>query len=73
MMSGEHAPTVYLRCQRCETIALTDELYCFSCGLPLKYICRICGQGHHHRIANYCPYCGSGNSEIKRDPRTDTL
>jgi hypothetical protein len=58
---------MYLRCRSCEMIALTGEIYCFSCGVRLVRICDNCGREQFHLIANYCPHCGVGADGAERN------
>jgi ribosomal protein L37E len=66
-MSDHTIPKVHVQCHQCGTIALIGEIYCFSCGVQLKYICQSCGRDSSHLLANYCPYCGAIISFTRHD------
>jgi rRNA maturation endonuclease Nob1 len=58
---------IHVQCHQCGTVALIEEIYCFSCGVELKYLCQACGRESGHLLANYCPYCGSIISITRHD------
>ena len=58
-MSDTQSSNVHVRCRQCGTIALMEEIYCFSCGRRLIYVCHVCGHEHGHLVAQYCPHCGN--------------